>query len=219
MGRCEPYCLCEFYFLPGDYHLGRSCRFRRFARGGDDVAERSGRDELSLQEAWQEVWQSNMKHGAEDDITGIQAPFSSTESNPDVGADATSWERASTVCALPPESRYVMIVRQIQSHLPNITSALLDLLSRCQKLKSATSNAVKTIMFKTCEKLKKSVKERAQIRDQLVVLTRKGAVLMRWVCGASSKDGTNREVDENQPNTSQDSDDKHAEDDATDELS
>ncbi|KAL7542115.1 hypothetical protein ACHAXR_011548 [Thalassiosira sp. AJA248-18] len=26
MGRCEPYCVCGFQFLWGDYHLGRSCQ-------------------------------------------------------------------------------------------------------------------------------------------------------------------------------------------------
>ena len=82
---------------------------------------------------------------------------------------------------------------QITKNLPNSTT----MIDRYQKLKGATSNAVNTTMLKACEMVKSKVEERAQIRNQPVVLTKKGGVFLRRVCGPFSDDSNTNKVDDN----------------------
>ena len=53
---------------------------------------------------------------------------------------------------------------------------------------------------KACETVKNKVGERAQIRNQPVVLTRQGATWIRRVCGTA--DGSIRKVDDDQTDSS-----------------
>lgn len=188
-GRCEPYCVCGFHFLPGDYHLGRACRLRRLTRG-ENIAEETG-EEASLQEAWQKVWRVNTQQGTKEEMP----------------AEVLLGEGAATMCTPPPDSRYALILRQITAHLPSSKK----MLHHYQKLKNATVNAAKMTKFKACVRLKESVQERARVRNQLVVLTRKGSVLLRWVCGAMSEDGNNTTIEEDPPEASPNGADMHSE--------
>mmetsp|Transcript_485 Transcript_485/g.1079 ORF Transcript_485/g.1079 Transcript_485/m.1079 type:complete len:391 (-) Transcript_485:64-1236(-) len=206
MGRCEPYCSCGLQFLWGDYHIGRSCRLRpnpppsQFARG--DVVDSSEEEveETSWQEAWQEVWQSQLTEGTVDDSSNFVPPLSFPK-RPPATEETSSWDRTSTTCTLPPESRYIQIIHQLTKTVTHSTIVI----EQYQKLKNATSDAVNTTMVhgqhhwtnlrqKACETVKNKVGERAQIRNQPVVLTRQGATWIRRVCGTA--DGSIRRDDD-----------------------
>ncbi|KAL7527156.1 hypothetical protein ACHAWF_002057 [Thalassiosira exigua] len=196
MGRCEPYCMCGFHFLWGDYHFGRSCRLRsspppsQSEKRLDVDNSKNEAGETSWQEAWQEVWQSQMPKGA-DDASDLVLPLF-PKSPPAAGTETSSWDQTSTICALPPESRYIQMIRQ----LTNVFAHSAVVGEHVQTMKSATSSAVNLTMVhgqrhwtatrqKACETVKKKVEERAQIRNQPVVLTKQGATWIRRVCGTS----------------------------------
>ena len=66
-GRCEPYCQCAYQFLWGDFHFGRSCRYRLHpppSQSAIDDVDGTGNDEPSWQEAWQEVWEAQINQGS-----------------------------------------------------------------------------------------------------------------------------------------------------------
>mmetsp|Transcript_22744 Transcript_22744/g.49236 ORF Transcript_22744/g.49236 Transcript_22744/m.49236 type:complete len:391 (-) Transcript_22744:1206-2378(-) len=199
MGRCEPYCSCGLNVLWGDYHLGRSCRFRPSpppsqVASGDAVNDSSKEEteETSWQEAWQQVWQSQITEGSIDGVSSFVPPIF-PKSNPKTVADTTTWDRTSTTCALPPESRYIQIMQKTFTH----SAVVLD---KFQKLKSTTSNIVDASIVtgrhhwtntrhKACETVKNKVEERAQVRNQPILLTKQGATWIRRVCGHGSIHG------------------------------
>jgi len=210
MGRCEPYCSCGFQFLWGDYHFGRSCRYRTQpppsqssssgAGTADEYSERekvAEEDGTHWQEAWQEVWHSQLTDGAVDDVSSFVPPlFPKSHANLVAETTATTpatWD--TSTCALPPESRYIQIIRQLTQAFTHSTVVI----DNYQKLKSASLKAANTTMVhgrhhwadlrhKTCETVKRKVEERAKIRNQPVVLTKQGAAWIRRVCGPSSDD-------------------------------
>ncbi|KAL3772104.1 hypothetical protein ACHAW5_004942 [Stephanodiscus triporus] len=201
MGRCEPYCVCAYQFLWGDYHLGRSCRYRlnppppQFAI---DEADDSSNEEPSWQEAWQEVWQAQSAKGSST-FAPPKIPKSHRES-----ADTTSWDPTSTTCTHPPESMYIRLIHRLTNYVARSNVVL----EQFQKLKSASSKTVDAGMVhgrnhltnmrqKACETVKMKVEERAKGRNQPVVLTRQGATWIRRVCGAG--DGSDVAMRQNLP--------------------
>ena len=212
MGRCEPYCICGFNFLWGDYHLGRSCRLRPGpppmydANNNEVSAEGNGNEETeetSWQDAWQEVWHSQMKEGtgaAEDDATDFVPPFfpkSSSQQHQQPSNDhVTAWD--ATSCTLPPESRYIQAIKQLSNTVTQSTAVV----NKYQQLRNVTSHAVNSTRVhgrhhwilarqRACETVKRKVEERAQIRNQPVVLTRQGATWIRRVCGSTTTTASN----------------------------
>lgn len=186
MGRCEPYCACGFHFLLGDYHLGRSCRYRFHPPPSQlrDVEDSAIGDGQSWQEAWKEVWNSQI---TDDDPSNFLPPLSFPRRD-DMHAQSTSstWDRSS--CDFPPESRYTQVIQRVTSH----SAAVND---QCKKIKHGASELLNTIVVQNkrywkkmrrqaCEVVKRKVEERAQIRSQPVILTRHGATWIRRVCGA-----------------------------------
>lgn len=190
MGRCEPYCECEFLYLWGDYHLGRSCRYRTSPPPMNRVAgeDSSFQDanEKSWHEAWQEVWQTQLTSGG-DSATFVPPLFpknvATTKGDPEGGMDAYK-------CDLPPESRYIQIIQQLTQTL----SHSVVVLEQLQKLKNVSSIAFDKVKIQSqqqftnmrhsaCETVKRKIQERAQERDQPVVLTKQGATWIRRVCG------------------------------------
>ena len=188
MGRCEPYCVCAYQFLWGDYHLGRSCRYRVNpppSQSAIDDADESSNEEPSWQEAWQEVWQAQSTIGSSN-FSPPLLPKSHQES-----AETTAWDTTRITCTHPSESIYVRLIHRL-SHFSTRSSVVFEQL---QKLKSASMNTVDagmvhgqnhlTIMRqKACETVKNKVEERAKGRNQPVVLTRQGATWIRRMCDA-----------------------------------
>ena len=160
MGRCEPYCICGFNFLWGDYHLGRSCRYRTFFPQDDEVI-----NDVSNDKAWQQVWETK------------QMPE-------DESVDATS---STSTCTLPPESRYTQIIKQLNKGFTHST-VVIDQFQKV-KTNVVDASVIsgkhhwKNMRQKACETVKTKVEERAHIRDQPVVLTKQGATWIRRVCG------------------------------------
>jgi hypothetical protein len=176
MGRCEPYCECGYYFLWGDYHLGRSCRLRsKFTpvqQSGGEVKASS-----SLQDAW-EQWADQM------DDPDAFASFVDSSKKPPSDVDS---------CSLPPESRYTQVVFHFTKLLGHGTIVLhqfqrvkqyavkvgLDVVTQGKhKFSNGRENA--------CTGLKIMIEERERGRSQPVVLTRRGIVWIRRLCGTSN---------------------------------
>lgn len=179
MGRCEPYCECGYYFLWGDYHIGRSCRLRsKFApdRTDDDVK----RSSESLQEAWQQ-WADHM-----DDPEAF-ASFVDSGNKAKKSADEVDQ------CSLPPESRYTQAVyyftkvlghgtfvfhqfQKVKKHAVKLTSAVL--IHGKHRFHDGRDNV--------CVGLKKMIKVRERERDQPVILTKRGMIWIRRICGTKN---------------------------------
>jgi hypothetical protein len=188
MGRCEPYCECQLLPLWGDYHLGRSCRYRTSPppQLGADGLEKQV-DETSWQEAWQEVWQSQITSGG-DAATFVPPLF--PKNNLAAKGDSEGGRTDAYTCSLPPESRYIQIIQQFTKALSHSTVVV----DQFQKLKHVSSIALDKAMVQgqhqfmnarhsACETVKRKIQERAQERDQPVVLTKQGAAWIRRVCG------------------------------------
>mmetsp|Transcript_3776 Transcript_3776/g.5787 ORF Transcript_3776/g.5787 Transcript_3776/m.5787 type:complete len:344 (-) Transcript_3776:54-1085(-) len=188
MGRCEPYCECQFLPLWGDYNLGRSCRYRTSPppQLGADGQEKEV-DETSWQEAWQEVWQSQLTSGG-DSATFVPPLF--PKNNVASKGDPEGGRMDSYTCSLPPESRYIQIIQQFTQALSHSTVVI----DHFQKFKEVSSIALGKAMVQgqhqfmnarhsACETVKRKIQERAQERDQPVVLTKQGAAWIRRVCG------------------------------------
>ncbi|KAL3759419.1 hypothetical protein ACHAWU_000718 [Discostella pseudostelligera] len=195
-GRCEPYCGCALQFLWGDYHLGRSCRFRQSPPQTHffmDVSHDGNNEETSWQEAWQEVWQTELTDGTVD--PSYLPPLFSTD-QPDATKTTSTQDETSTACTLPPESRYIKIMNQLANTLIHSTRVV----ERFHKIKDASSTTFNTgiehsrhhwttMRQKSCEIVKRKVEERAKGRNQPVVLTRQGANWIRRVCGPTGNNG------------------------------
>ena len=194
MGRCEPYCECRIQFLWGDYHLGRSCR-RRPQTLQSISEEKAG--ERSWQEAWQEVWQSQWterKHFP----TFVPITFPKTMDDTDTIAHFplnsrthATWETTAT-CTLPPESRYTLIVQHL-TQLINHSTVILQKFQNVQRAALNISKCTKTLVQhqwygtreRACQVVKGKVNERERERSQPVVLTRRGMVWIRRLCGTA----------------------------------
>lgn len=202
MGRCEPYCECQFLPLWGDYHIGRSCRYRTSPppQLGADGLEKEV-DETSWQEAWQEVWQSQLTSGG--DSATFVPPLFPKNNNVAAKGDYEEGRIDAYTCSLPPESRYMQIIQQFTQVLSHSTVVI----DQFQKLKHVSSIALNKAMVQgqhqftnarhaTCETVTRKIQERAQERDQPVVLTKQGATWIRRVCGnaTSSKEASSDEV-------------------------
>ncbi len=201
-GRCEPYCQCAFQFLWGDFHLGRSCRYRLHpppSQSAFDEVDGNSNDEPSWQEAWQEVWEAQITRGSSTFAPPLMPKNHLGPTETSAGDDTTS-----TTCTHPPESIYIRLVHQLTNYVAR-SSAVLD---RFHKLKSASTKSVDAGMLhsrnqltsmrhKACEKVKKKVEERAKGRIQPVVLTRQGATWIRRVCGAG--DGNDAKMRQDLP--------------------
>lgn len=185
-GRCEPYCECNFMYLWGDYHLGRSCRYRTSPPPTNRVAGEDGSeqevDETSWQEAWQEVWQSQLRSGG-DSATFVPPLFPKKRGDSEGGTDAYT-------CNLPPETRYMQIMHQLSQALSHST-IVVDQLLKIKHVSSIALDKTKVqgqrqfmnIRHSACETVKRKIHQRAQDRDQPVVLTKQGATWIRRVCG------------------------------------
>lgn len=200
--RCEPYCNCAYLFLWGDFHLGRSCRYRTSPPpthfvNDDDVDQHvsSGSDyEPSWQEAWQEIWNKGTP-------TALDTPMTRKSSNRETGEEeedtATAWDNKTTeaACTLPPENLYIRLVRRLTTY----TTRSIIVHEQLKKLKSASTNTMDAgivhgrhhltqIRHKACQIVKSKVAERANGRDQPVLLTKQGATWIRRVCGGDIVD-------------------------------
>ena len=185
MGRCEPYCECGVKFLWGDYHIGRSCRRRQLPHLEDGSAE--GMGETSWEDAWQEMTER------------MDSPifFSSLFSdNADVDDDNYAGQTVpDKTCTLPPESRYIQLIH----HLTKGISHSTIILKQFQKFQHATIKMM--LIAKTrgehhftktrenaCQTVKRKIEEREKERKQPVVLTRRGMIWIRRLCGAGGSD-------------------------------
>jgi hypothetical protein len=196
--RCEPYCNCAYLFLWGDFHLGRSCRYRtspppsQFVN--DDNVEQhvsSGSDyEPSWQEAWQEIWNKGKPT--------VDTPMANLKSNREIEEEkeeeetTTAWDNK-TSCTLPPENLYIRLVKRLTSY----TTRSNIVREQLKKLKSASTNTMDAgivhgrhhltqIRHKACETVTSKVVERANGRDHPVLLTKQGATWIRKVCGGDA---------------------------------
>ena len=187
MGRCEPYCKCSFNFLAGDYHLGRSCRYRmNFPQDDEFISD------VTNEEAWQQVRET--QEGSVDSSSTIYHP----------------------TCKLPPESRYIQIIKQLNK---------LDYaIEQAKRVKRVGSHALevglvhgqrvmKNTRQKACETVKNKIEERAKVRDQPVILTRQGSKALGLVCGTSdsNKRRNDEETTDQQTDSADDSDDERHE--------
>jgi len=215
MGRCEPYCECQFLPLWGDYHLGRSCRYRTSPPpqlGADGLEKKV--DETSWQEAWQEVWHSQITSGG-DAATFVPPLF--PKNNLAAKEDPEGGRTDAYSCSLPPESRYIQIIQQFTKALSHSTVVL----DKVQKLKHLSSVALDTAMVQgqhqflnarqsACDTVKRKIQERAQERDQPVVLTKQGATWIRRVCGnEATNSGLKKEASSDEPEDDFDGDDEY----------
>ena len=178
MGRCEPYCECGYYFLWGDYHLGRSCRLRsKFTPIQRSDPKKSSE---SLQDAWQQ-WADHM-----DDPDA----FSSFV---DSGSRAKKTQNRLNECSLPPESRYTQGVQYVSKLLGHGTIVL----HQFQKLKNHALQIALNVKIRgklkfdegrenACDKLKLMIEDRERERNQPVILTRRGLIWIRRICGTGN---------------------------------
>ena len=191
MGRCEPYCECQFLPLWGDYHLGRSCRYRTSPppQLGADGLEKEEVDETSWQEAWQEVWQSQLTSGG-DTATFIPPLFPKNNVAAKGEGNSDDGGRMDAYTCSPPDSRYIQLIQQFTQALSHSTVVV----DQFQKLKQISSIALEkatvhgqhhfmNARHSACETVKRKIQERAQEREQPVVLTKQGATWIRRVCG------------------------------------
>ncbi|KAL3822095.1 hypothetical protein ACHAXA_000163 [Cyclostephanos tholiformis] len=199
-GRCEPYCKCAYQFLWGDFHLGRSCRYRLHpppSQSDIDEVDDISNDEPSWQEAWQEVWNAQITEGSSAFAPPLVPKSHREATETSAGDDATS-----TTCTHPPLSVYIRVIRRITKYVAR-SNAVLD---RFHKLKSVSVNSVDAGMVhsrnhltnmrhKACETVKKKVEERAKGRNQPVVLTRQGAIWIRRVCGSGDDNDAKMQQD------------------------
>ena len=204
-GRCEPYCACAIRFLWGDFHLGRSCRFRHSpppTHFFKETPQDEIHEEASWQEAWQEVWQTKLTDGTVD--TSFLPPLFSADQSGSSDTTSSTPKETSATCTLPPESRYIQIV----NHFANILVRSTRVVERFHNIQKASSTTFNngivhgrhhwmTMRRKSCEIVKSKVEERAKGRNQPVVLTRQGATWIRRVCGPTGNDIARRmgEVD------------------------
>lgn len=202
--RCEPYCNCAYLFLWGDFHLGRSCRYRtsppptHFVNDDDvdqHVSSGSSDYEPSWQEAWQEIWNKGTPTASD---TPMTRKSSNRETEEEEEEDtATAWDNKTTeaACSLPPENLYIRLVRRLTTY----TTRSNIVHEQLKKLKSASTNTMDAgivhgrhhltqIRHKACQTVKSKVAERANGRDQPVLLTKQGATWIRRVCGGDIVD-------------------------------
>lgn len=176
MGRCEPYCECGYFFLWGDFHLGRSCRLRsKFAPVPNESQTKTSSE--SLQDAWQQ-WADHM-----DDPDAFASFVDS----------GNAAKKTQNECSLPPESRYTQGVyyltkllghgtivfhqfKKVKHHAGRVASDALTLGKH--KFNDGRENA--------CAGLKRAIEERERERNQPVVLTKRGIVWIRRLCGTSN---------------------------------
>ncbi|KAL3804666.1 hypothetical protein HJC23_008481 [Cyclotella cryptica] len=169
MGRCEPYCECGYYFLWGDYHVGRSCRLRSKFTPLYDSNNEAKTSSASLQDAWQQ-WAERM-----DDPDAFSSFVDSARKSP------VEVEK----CNLPPESRYTQAVYYLTKLLGHGTIVLRQF----QKVKHRAADAVThgnhrftNLRENACTGLKRIIEERERGRNQPVVLTRRGNMWIRRLC-------------------------------------
>ena len=176
--------------LWGDYHLGRSCRYRTSPPpqlGADGLEEEV--DETLWQEAWQEVWQSQITSG-DDSANAFVPPLFPKNNVAAAKGDSEDGRTDAYTCSLPPESRYIQIIQQFTQSFSHATVVV----DQFQKVKHVSSIALDKAMVQgkhqfmnvrhsACETVKRKIQERAQERDQPVVLTKQGATWIRRVCG------------------------------------
>jgi hypothetical protein len=198
--RCEPYCNCAYLFLWGDFHLGRSCRYRtspppsQFVND-DDVEQHvnSGSDyEPSWQEAWQEIWNKG-KPTVDTPMTSLKSTRETEEEEETITAWDNNTSAASAPCTLPPENLYIRLVKRLTSY----TTRSNIVREQIKKLKSASTNTMDAgivhgrhhltqIRHRACETVTSKVAERANGRDHPVLLTKQGATWIRKVCGGDA---------------------------------
>jgi hypothetical protein len=183
MGRCEPFCQCGYFFLWGDYHLGRSCRLRsKFTPVQSSGETKTSSD--SLQDAWQQ-WADHM------DDPDAFASFV------DSGNRAKQSQNDLQECSLPSESRYTQAVYYFTKLLEHGTIVLHQSQKVKQQAAKLASGALTHGKNKfndgrenACKGLKSMIEAREQERNQPVVLTRRGMVWIRRLCGKNTGNDT-----------------------------
>ncbi|KAL7511800.1 hypothetical protein ACHAXN_009563 [Cyclotella atomus] len=178
MGRCEPYCECGYYFLWGDYHLGRSCRLRsKFISIQSQEVKTSA---ASLEDAWQQ-WADHM------DDPDAFASFV------DSGNEAKKSQHEVNECSLPPESRYtqgVYYLTKLLGHGTIVFHHFKKAKHHAVRLaaEAATHGKVKFNRSRenACTGLKRMIEERERERNQPVVLTKRGSIWIRRLCGTGN---------------------------------
>lgn len=183
MGRCEPYCECGYFYLWGDYHFGRSCRLR-----SKFMPVKSARS--SLQDAWQQ-WADHM------DDPDAFASFV------DSGNKAKKPKNAA--CSLPPESRYTQAAYYVTKLLGRGTLVLHQFQKVRNHVVELASRALSHGKGKfdegrqnACDELKKIIEERERERNQTVILTRRGMIWIRRICGTKNQTVANTSIDDEQ---------------------
>mmetsp|Transcript_587 Transcript_587/g.1204 ORF Transcript_587/g.1204 Transcript_587/m.1204 type:complete len:360 (+) Transcript_587:75-1154(+) len=181
MGRCEPYCECAMQFLWGDYHLGRSCR-RRPIRVKDDIRGESATGETSWEEAWQEVTQRM------DSPTFFPTLFLHNENYQD------SYDSKNIgSCNLPPESRYILAIQKLTKTLSH-TTVVFEQFQKYQNsitkmlllAKSQGQEQFSVARQHACLAIKTKLEEREKERKQSLVLTTRGMIWFRRLCGSAN---------------------------------
>lgn len=189
MGRCEPYCECGYYFLWGDYHLGRSCRLR--SKFTPVPSERGAKASTgSLQDAWQQ-WADHM------DDPDAFASFV------DSGNKAKTSRNEAKECSLDPESRYTQGVYYLTKFLGHGTVIFHHFMRMKHHAVRVASDVLIHGKHKfydsrenACRALKRVIQERERERNQPVVLTKRGSIWIRRLCGAKNATGVRDVSDE-----------------------
>ncbi len=180
MGRCEPYCDCTMQFLWGDFHLGRSCR-RRPIRRGNEKRGMSTSGETSWEEAWQEVTERM------DSPTFFPTLFLNNEN----GQDSYDSKILGS-CDLPPESRYILTIQQLTKTLSH-TTVVFEQFQKYQNAitkmlllaKSQGQEQFTVARHHACLVFKKKMEEREKETKQSLVLTKRGMIWFRRLCGSA----------------------------------
>ncbi|KAL7484186.1 hypothetical protein ACHAW6_009860 [Cyclotella cf. meneghiniana] len=161
MGRCEPYCECGYYFLWGDYHLGRSCRLRSKITPLHHSGSEKKTSTASLQDAWQQ-WADHSAKRSPSEVDG---------------------------CNLPPESRYTQAVYYLTQLLGHGTFVLHQFQKVKHRAVKTASDVLThgnrrftNVRENACLGLKKLIEERERGRNQPIVLTRRGNIWIRRLC-------------------------------------
>lgn len=165
--------------------ISRSCRYRSHFPQDDEFIS-----DVTNEEAWEQVRET--QEGSVDSSSTIYHP----------------------TCKLPPESRYIQIIKQLNK---------LDYaIEQAKKVKRVGSHAlevglvhgqrvIKNTRQKACGTVKNKIEERAKVRDQPVIITKQGSKALGLVCGTSDSD--KRREDENDKQTdstdNSDADERH----------
>jgi len=181
----EPYCECLYFYKWGDYHLGRSCRLR-----SKFIPVKSNEAKSSLQDAWQQ-WADTM------DDPDAFASF--------VDSGNKAKKTKNDTCSLPPESRYTQAVHYVTKLLGGGTIILHEYQKMKHHLAKLASKSLSHGKGKfdegrqnACDELKRMVEERERERNQTVILTRRGMVWIRRICGTKNQTLTNTSTDNEQ---------------------